>query len=292
MLVQLRAELGIGNSSCGGEGSGELHASGSEGLGGHGGFGAGHALRRSAGVRWGMHVSVVLVTIAALLFFERGDSPALSRKIVSSIIFPVSLFWQHPFHRPILSVGCAVPATAAASVKKPTPLHACLCSMIACTYGRVRVTGYVVIASIACKSRSWWGRPADTAHACAADLVRVGVVLLAARAGGVRERPQLRVLVPAGLPVPPVDAPWLDGGVLLRRLSRGFAERSTDYAGWWPRHCRGRFVDNSQLALRHWVYLHHCCSWAKQCPGLCSSRVPGWRGNSRLCISAAGAVGS
>ena len=108
MLVQLRAELGIGNSSCGGEGSGELHASGSEGLGGHGGFGAGHALRRSAGVRWGMHVSVVLVTIAALLFFERGDSPALSRKIVSSIIFPVRpvLAASIPSSNPIGGLRC------------------------------------------------------------------------------------------------------------------------------------------------------------------------------------------
>lgn len=48
-----------------------------------------------------MHASVLLVTIAAFLFFEH-KSPALSRKIVSSIIFPVrplrcsksSLPWQ------------------------------------------------------------------------------------------------------------------------------------------------------------------------------------------------------
>jgi hypothetical protein len=42
-------------------------------------------------LRWGVHVSLLLVTAVAVLFFEQGHSTSLSRKMVSSIIFPVRL---------------------------------------------------------------------------------------------------------------------------------------------------------------------------------------------------------
>lgn len=42
------------------------------------------------GFPWSMHVSMALVTVAAFLFFEERESSALIRKLVWSIIIPVS----------------------------------------------------------------------------------------------------------------------------------------------------------------------------------------------------------
>ena len=95
-------------------------------------------------------------------------------------------------------------------------MHA-LCLTAACTC-ELRSTARTARWSPCMHSAECWqgsGLLTARMHACtAADLVRVGVVLRAARARGLRERPLLHLLVPAGLPVPPVDAPRLGGGFL------------------------------------------------------------------------------
>ncbi len=110
--LQLRAELGHGGEpSCSGGEEGGLHAASSGALGAAGNAAMRRRRAGAGGLRWGMHASVVLVTLAALLFFERGDSPALSRKIVSSIIFPVSLCCLLPPLCPGRRPTCRAPAT-------------------------------------------------------------------------------------------------------------------------------------------------------------------------------------
>ena len=44
----------------------------------------------NSGFPWSMHVSMALLTMAAFLFFEERASSALIRKLVWSIIVPVS----------------------------------------------------------------------------------------------------------------------------------------------------------------------------------------------------------